>query len=112
VTSRTLVAPGASAPELVNVHDFAQDAVGKAVPTGIYDVQHNLGTVYVGQSADTPTFAVDNIAQWCADWSGWEPFPHSTEFADRGRMAAGSNALPFAGSGNQQLQEKVADRFP
>lgn len=41
-------------PEPVNVHDFAQDALGKAVPYGIYDVRHHQGTVYVGQSADTP----------------------------------------------------------
>ena len=41
-------------------------AVGKGLDAGVYDVQHNLGTVYVGRSADTATFAVDNIAQWCA----------------------------------------------
>jgi hypothetical protein len=52
-------------PEAVNIHDFPQDAVGRAVPYGIYNLQHNQGTVCVGQSADTPTFAVDNIAHWC-----------------------------------------------
>jgi hypothetical protein len=64
-------------PARVNVHDFAQDAVGKAVPYGIYDVQHNQGTVYVGQSADTPTFAVANIARWCAT-ERLERFPQAT----------------------------------
>lgn len=38
------------APELVDAHDFPQDALGRAVPYGIYDVGHNRGTVYVGQS--------------------------------------------------------------
>ena len=62
-------------PEEVNVHDFRRDAVGRAVPYGIYDSQHNRGTVYVGQSADTATFAVDNIVHekdtGCPDlWSG------------------------------------------
>jgi hypothetical protein len=52
--------------EIVNVHDFRHDAVGRAVPYGIYDLRHNCGTVYVGTSADTPAFAVDNLAQWCA----------------------------------------------
>ena len=52
-------------PERVKVHDFRSEAVGRAVPYGIYDLQHNRGTVYVGQTADTPTFAVDNIAHWC-----------------------------------------------
>jgi hypothetical protein len=95
-------------PELVNVHDFAQDALGKAVPYGIYDVQHNQGTVYVGQSADTPTFAVANIAQWCAT-ERLERFPQATELlieADGG----GSNASRSR-VWKQQLQEQVADRF-
>ena len=51
--------------ERVNVHDFPSDAEGRAVPYGIYDQPHNCGTVYVGQSADTPTFAVDNLVRWC-----------------------------------------------
>ena len=40
-------------------------AIGRAVPYGIYDLQHNMGTVYVGHSCDTPEFAVDNLANWC-----------------------------------------------
>jgi hypothetical protein len=39
--------------EAVNAYDFPQDALGKAVPYGIYDVLHNCGTVYVGSLADT-----------------------------------------------------------
>jgi len=49
--------------EVVDAHDFPSDAVGRAVPYGIYDRQRNQGLVYVGQSADTPTFAVDNIVR-------------------------------------------------
>src|SRR5918912_2245316 len=64
--------------EVVDDHDFPHDAVGRAVPYGIYDVQHNRGTVYVGQSADTPAFAVDNIAQWCATELR-ERFPAATQ---------------------------------
>src|SRR5215210_7653454 len=37
----------------VNAHDFRQDALGRAVPYGNYDLVQNQGTVYVGQSADT-----------------------------------------------------------
>jgi hypothetical protein len=48
----------------VNVHDFLQDALGRAVPYGIYEPLRNQGTLYVGQSADTPQFAVDVIARW------------------------------------------------
>jgi Rhodopirellula transposase DDE domain len=47
--------------EAVNDHDFASDAIAKAVPYGIYDVIHNQGFVYVGTSGDTAAFAVDAI---------------------------------------------------
>ena len=50
--------------EEVNVHDFRQDALGRAVPYGIYDLNNNQAHVYVGNSADTPQFAVDAIAMW------------------------------------------------
>lgn len=50
--------------ERVNDHDFAQDAVARAVPYGIYDLVHNQGYVYVGTSGDTADFAVDAIEQW------------------------------------------------
>lgn len=71
--------------ERVNVHDFRTDAVGRAVPYGIYDMTHNCGTVYVGQSADTPAFAVDNIARWCAPTRRGAAFPHGDQSDDRGR---------------------------
>ncbi len=44
-------------PEAVNVHDFLQEGLGRAVPYGIYDVTRNHGTVSVGSSGDTPQFA-------------------------------------------------------
>ena len=95
-------------PERVNVHDFPGDAVGRAVPYGIYDLQHNHGTVYVGQSADTPSFAVDNIADWCRTEMP-ERFPDATRLmieADCG----GSNGYR-ARAWKRDLQAKVADAF-
>ena len=53
--------------EIVNAHDFRSDAVGRAVPYGIYDPLHNYGVLYVGNSADTGEFAVDAISLWCED---------------------------------------------
>ncbi|MGH8246198.1 MAG: ISAzo13 family transposase, partial [Gammaproteobacteria bacterium] len=50
--------------DAVNEHDFEQDALGKAVPYGVYDLLRNQGNVYVGRSADTPEFAVAAIATW------------------------------------------------
>jgi hypothetical protein len=51
-------------PELVKDHDFRSEAKALATPRGIYDIQANRGSVFVGISHDTPDFAVDTIAQW------------------------------------------------
>jgi hypothetical protein len=92
----------------VNVHDFPQDALGRAVPYGIYDVTHNHGAVYVGSSADTPQFAVAVIADW------WQAFGQPT-FGRVDQLLI----LADAGGSNgcrprlwkQQLQEQLCDRF-
>jgi len=92
----------------VNVHDFPQDALGRAVPYGIYDLTHNRGTVYVGQSADTPRFAVDMLARWWVD-EGQAAFPAASELlilADGG----GSNSARSR-VWKQQLQEQLCDRY-
>ncbi len=94
--------------ELVDAHDFPHDALGRAVPYGIYDLQANCGTVYVGQSADTPRFAVDNIAHWCAT-EGRSRYPLATQLlieADSG----GSNSARSR-VWKYHLQAHVADRF-
>jgi Rhodopirellula transposase DDE domain/Winged helix-turn helix len=51
-------------PELVDVHDFPSDAVGKAIPYGVYDVAANDGFVSVGTDHDTPVFATTSIEAW------------------------------------------------
>ena len=51
-------------PELVDVHDFPQDAIGKAIPYGVYDIGANDGFVSVGVDHDTPVFAVTSIEAW------------------------------------------------
>ena len=94
--------------ELVDAHDFPHDALGRAVPYGIYDLHANCGTVYVGQSADTPRFAVDNIAHWCAT-EGRSRYPRATQLlieADSG----GSNSARSR-VWKYHLQAHVADRF-
>ncbi len=44
--------------------DFPHDAKGKAIPYGIYDLEHNEGYVVVGTSHETPAFAVAAIRRW------------------------------------------------
>lgn len=51
-------------PDLVDVHDFPTDAIGKAIPYGVYDLAANDGFVSVGVDHDTPTFAVTSIEAW------------------------------------------------
>ncbi len=68
----------AGEPELVDVHDFPSDAVGKAIPYGIYDVASNDGFVSVGVDHDTPVFATTSIEAW---WKqvGQERYPRARE---------------------------------
>jgi hypothetical protein len=51
-------------PEQVNVHDFPDKQVGKAIPYGVYDVGRNAGWVTVGRDHDTATFAVASLRRW------------------------------------------------
>ena len=51
-------------PERVQVHDFPDPKVGKAIPYGIYDVAANTGWVSVGQDHDTSAFAVATLRRW------------------------------------------------
>lgn len=51
-------------PETTLVHDFPGDAIGKAIPYGVYDLARNEAWVSVGRDHDTPAFAVASIRQW------------------------------------------------
>ena len=51
-------------PEPVNVHDFMDKDLGKAIPYGIYDVSANTGWVSVGTDHDTSAFAVATLRSW------------------------------------------------
>jgi len=54
----------AKSPEPVNVHDFPDKELGKAIPYGIYDVSANTGWVSVGTDHDTSAFAVQTLRRW------------------------------------------------
>ncbi|PTY02417.1 ISAzo13 family transposase [Verrucomicrobia bacterium LW23] len=55
--------PQGSAEE-VNVYDFIDPALGKAIPYGVYDVGLNEAWVSVGCDHDTSEFAVESIRRW------------------------------------------------
>ena len=51
-------------PVAVNVHDFPDKTLGKAIPYGIYDIGANNGFVNVGITKETAAFAVASIRSW------------------------------------------------
>jgi Rhodopirellula transposase DDE domain len=65
-------------PQRVNVHDFVDKALGKAVPYGVYDVAANAGFVSVGVTSDTAEFAVEAIRGWLGRM-GRERYPRARE---------------------------------
>ncbi|MEK7250769.1 MAG: ISAzo13 family transposase [Bacteroidota bacterium] len=77
-------------PEEVRVHDFKIPELGKVIPYGIYDIDHNRGWINLGINSDTAEFAVESIRRW---WStiGKATYPNAkslTITADSG----GSNS--------------------
>lgn len=53
-------------PDPVNVHDFVDKDLGKAIPYGVYDIAANAGCVSVGIDNDTAQFSVNSIRRWLA----------------------------------------------
>ena len=107
----------AGQPEPVRVHDFPGDAVGNAIPYGVYDMARNEAWVSVGRDHDTPAFAVAAIRQW---WMmmGRRAYPAATDLyitADAG----GSNGYRSRAwkTGLQRLADELrltihASHFP
>jgi hypothetical protein len=94
--------------ERVHIHDFPQDALGRAVPYGIYDVTHNQGFVCVGDSADTPAFAVEAIATWW-ETQGQARYPGAKALLILCDAGGSNGCRPRAWK--QQVQEQLSDRF-
>jgi hypothetical protein len=66
-------------PTEVNVYDFINTDLGKAIPYGIYDLAANTGWVGVGTDHDTSAFAVATIARW------WDAVGH-TAYPGAGKL--------------------------
>jgi hypothetical protein len=65
-------------PVPVQVHDFLDAELGKAIPYGVYDLLRNEGWVNVGVDHDTAEFAVESIRRW---WKrmGKKAYPEATD---------------------------------
>jgi len=89
-------------------HDFPSSAIGIAIPYGVYDVQRNLGYIFVGVSSDTSAFAVNSIVTWwnrhgCKQYRGHKDL---LILADAG----GSNN-PRWRAWRIGIQEQLCDRY-
>jgi len=93
-------------PPSVNMHDFPSDAIGRAAP--IYDIAQQEGYLALGQSFDTPAFAVDAIAWWWQHYGShlYAEAPELLILADAG----GRNGYRVR-NWKRQLQEQRADPF-
>ena len=56
-------------PEKVNVHDFPDKKLGKAIPYGVYDLASNEGWVSVGIDHDTAEFAAPAFGAGGTRWA-------------------------------------------
>ena len=96
------------APLDVLATDFRNDALGKAIPYGIYDVTYNTGYVVVGTSHETANFAVAAIrAFWLT--VGRYRYPGCSELllqADSG--GANGNRVWLWKAGLQRLADEFA----
>ena len=64
-------------PVRVDVHDFPDPTIGKAIPYGVYDLGADQAWVSVGDDHDTASFAVATIRRW---WQmvGSRAYPDAT----------------------------------
>ena len=89
-------------------HDYRPDAIGTAVPYGIYDVNRNHGTVVVGDSRETAAFASDALERW---WvlEGRQAYPDAKSLLVLADCGGGNGARVRAWK--RALQGKMADRY-
>ena len=95
-------------PVLVNDHDFASRAIGKAIPYGVYDMQANRGSIFVGTSHDTATFAVESIEKWWR-YDGQRRHPGAKQLLVLADGGGGNGSRCRAWK--RGIQEKLCDRY-
>ena len=94
----------------VNVYDFVDKELGKAVSYGVYDLAKNEGWVNVGISSDTAEFAVNAIRTWWQEM-GKEHYSNSKKLlitADGG--GSNSSRGRLWKTGLQKLAGKTAHK--
>lgn len=94
-------------PLAVLENDFPSEADGKAIPYGIYDLQHNQGFVVIGISHETAQFAVAAIRAW---WLavGRRRYPGQSELLIQADGGGANGAGPWLWKAGLQA---LADEF-
>jgi Rhodopirellula transposase DDE domain len=104
-------------PERVNVHDFADRAMGehaKAIPYGVYDVSNDDGWVSVGDVADTAEFAVASLRRWrhtLGEPAIHEP-PQPTTYRTLRAQALNNRVLRYKSAVQAALRTRQPPRAP
>jgi len=92
----------------VKDHDFRSEAKGVAAPYGIFDPQKNFGVLVVGESADTPEFAVNSIITWWKKHGRYD-YPSTDRLLILADSGGSNGARPRVWK--KQLQEQFVDQF-
>jgi len=92
----------------VDEHDFPSQAECSALPFGIYDTTRNRGYVVVGQSNNTPEFAVNTISRWWQE-EGRARYPKAAHLLILADGGGGNGSRSRAWKAN--LQQNLCDRF-
>ena len=99
-------------PQPVQVHDFVQPELGRAIPYGVYDLGANTGWVSVGIDHDTAAFAVASIRRWWQDDGapGLSPRPAAADHGRRRREQRRPRAVVEGGAAETGRPPAPADR--
>jgi len=93
-------------PEQVNVHDFPDKELGKAIPYGIYDVSASTGWVSVGTDHDTSAFAVATLRTWW-DTMGRARYPGADRYSSAPTVAGPTNHGSGPGRSSSQPSPSI-----
>ena len=104
-------------PEEVEVHDFPDKKLGKAIPYGVYDLARNEGWVSVGIDHDTAEFAAASIGRWWREMGSHAVSPGDRVDDHRGRRRQQRQPQPpveggAAGPGQRDGPEAAVCHFP
>ena len=94
----------------MDVHDFPDPKLGKAIPYGVFDLAADAGFVTVGSDGDTAEFAVASIGRWW-DKVGSLAYPNATRLmitADAGGSNGYRSWLSGPGSPSPYVTSRPA----